>query len=425
MKQGLPIAVRKYEEAVSVYFGINGFERNEAKGISILWDCALNGPYASLSLSELKYTDSDTYKARVFLGIREHHMGGDKENDGVINRETAMDQKKKQTFWYGEFVNARDESFPFWSELEQMIVRPERTNIKTDFSETLSGVFTGDERCVHDKDEDSVFALILSKRGLSSLPPEIDLCARLEYLNCSSNSLRELPVELASCSQLRFLRCCANELQSIPQEIFEQCTNLRALTCSGNRLQKLPSQIGKAGRLQLLDCHTNKLTKLPDEVEACSSLTILSVHTNSLSALPDELPSSLKRILCSQNCLTSLPSALCKCLQLQQIACSSNKLTYLPADIGNLKSLEKLSCSWNEISALPAQIGMCTQLRLLDCHKNRLEYLPMELLQCKKLQTLDCALNQLHALPPQLKVQCSKLRILSCDPQAQSNLLVK
>lgn len=58
--------------------------------------------------------------------------------------------------------------------------------------------------------------LILTDNRLTSLPPDIGRCTRLQKLMLAGNQLTALPLELAGCSALELLRIAANRLESLP-----------------------------------------------------------------------------------------------------------------------------------------------------------------------------------------------------------------
>jgi hypothetical protein len=130
-------------------------------------------------------------------------------------------------------------------------------------------------------------------------------------------------------------------------------------------------------------CSGNQLTSLPS---LPSSLTYLNCYYNQLTSLPS-LPSSLTVLECSSNQLTSLPSLP---NSLYILYCNNNQLTSLPS-LPN--SLTDLYCFSNQLTSLPSLPNSLTQL---DCRYNQLTSLPS---LPSSLYDLSCSYNQLTSLP--------------------------
>ena len=160
----------------------------------------------------------------------------------------------------------------------------------------------------------------------------------------------------------------------------------------------------KNTNIKKLYCYSNQLTSLPTELGLCTQLQYLYCSHNQLTSLPTELGlfTQLQYLYCSYNQLTSLPSELELFTQLQIFDCSYNQLTSLPTELGLCTQLHRLYCDNNQLTSLPTELGLCTQLRTLVCFGNNLTSLPTELGLCTQLQYLDYSNNPIEYIPPNI-----------------------
>jgi hypothetical protein len=123
-----------------------------------------------------------------------------------------------------------------------------------------------------------------------------------------------------------------------------------------------------------------------------------------LTSLPSELGlcTQLQYLHCSDNQLTSLPTELGLCTQLQMLYCHNNQLTSFPTELGLCSQLQYLSCSDNQLTSLPTELGLCTQLQYLNCSHNQLTFIPVELGLCTQLQILNYSNNPIEYIPPNI-----------------------
>ncbi len=112
------------------------------------------------------------------------------------------------------------------------------------------------------ENKEAITELYLSENKLESLPAEIGLLIKLEYLDLSSNKLQSLPAEIGLLKNLQILHLYNNELKSLPVEI-SRLINLKNLGLPDNKLESLPAEIGLLTNLQILDLYNNKLQSLP------------------------------------------------------------------------------------------------------------------------------------------------------------------
>ena len=163
-------------------------------------------------------------------------------------------------------------------------------------------------------------------------------------------------------------------------------------------------------------------------IENFTSLQRLECNYNALTSIPSNLPKTLVYLECSNNVLTALPVLP---NQLVSLNCSYNRLS----NIDNLPpNLTRLNCNSNALTTLPKLPAMITQLSCQDNQLLSLPELPVELIQFiasnnqlstlptlpSKLQSIEVnnnRLTSLPALPPQLSsLYCANNTPLTCLP---------
>ena len=114
---------------------------------------------------------------------------------------------------------------------------------------------------------------------------------------------------------------------------------------------------------------------------------MINLSHNRLTFLPTDFPrtaaKALKYVDLSYNQLTSVPSALMECKELQELNLSHNRLSVLPENY-KLKRLKKLFLSFNELVSLPEDIGMSEKLEKLRITSNQIKRLPYSILKLWK-----------------------------------------
>ncbi|WP_392481889.1 COR domain-containing protein [Nostoc sp. C110] len=269
---------------------------------------------------------------------------------------------------------------------------------------------------------DKVTRLDLSRKGLTTLPPEIVQLTNLQRLDLGTNQLSSLPPEIVQLTNLQRLYLDNNQLSSLPPEIV-QLTNLQSLDLFKNQLSSLPPEIVQLTKLQSLDLHNNKLSSLPPEIVQLTNLQSLDLHNNKLSSLPPEIVqlTTLKSLNLSDNKLSSLPPEIVQLTNLQSLDLDNNQLSSLPPEIGQLTNLQSLDLRNNQLSSLPQELGQLTNLQSLNLFNNQLSNLPPEIVQLNNLPSLDLRNNQLRSLPPEI-LQLTNLRSLYLSNNQLSSL---
>lgn len=80
----------------------------------------------------------------------------------------------------------------------------------------------------------------------------------------------------------------------------------------------------------------------------------------------------LTALFLNDNCLTRLPSAICRLPNLAFLDLSNNKLRSLPAELGDLVELQELLLNNNHLRVLPFELGRLFQLQVLGLKGNPL-----------------------------------------------------
>ena len=144
---------------------------------------------------------------------------------------------------------------------------------------------------------------------------------------------------------------------------------LTTLNCNNNNLTSLPKL---PSTLKELYCNNNKFTSL--DVSGCSALKILCCQNNQLTSLPSSsLPLSIEEIYCASNKFTTL-----------QITGKSNLKTL---DCRSNTSLTRLECRQNALTTL--SLSGCTALTELYCNVNKLTSLSLSGLNALSLVQLN------------------------------------
>ncbi|BES92310.1 LRR_TYP [Nesidiocoris tenuis] len=80
----------------------------------------------------------------------------------------------------------------------------------------------------------------------------------------------------------------------------------------------------------------------------------------------------LTALYLNDNCLTRLPSDVCRLVNLRVLDLSCNKLRSLPAEMGELIYLREVSLNHNHLRVLPYELGKLFQLQMLGLTGNPL-----------------------------------------------------
>nr|XP_024655157.1 leucine-rich repeat serine/threonine-protein kinase 1 [Maylandia zebra] len=227
--------------------------------------------------------------------------------------------------------------------------------------------------------------LDLSSNCLSSLPSVVPWgLISLRTLDLSNNELQELPLANNSqeviCSSLQQVNLSENQLSSLPPGLLH-LTHIQKLSAAKNQLTvlfDLPKTTNWIGlrKLEELDVSENCLTSLSTAVMHClKSLRLLNVSRNKLSTFPDPWACPLKQCKASSNLIENLPNTISIFWRnhLEEVDFSDNSLKELPSYIFELEAVVSLRLCENYITTLPApNKWKCSKLKTLDLSQNHL-----------------------------------------------------
>ena len=134
-----------------------------------------------------------------------------------------------------------------------------------------------------------VSRIVLSKKNITNLPPQIGGLDSLERLDLRLNQLTTLPDELGNLKVLSILLLQSNNLQTYPSAI-SGMTALKELSLFDNGMSTLPSSIGDLTNLEVLTLAKNEFATLPSTIGNLKNLRRLVIDRNpELTSLPDEM----------------------------------------------------------------------------------------------------------------------------------------
>ncbi|XP_032363298.1 leucine-rich repeat serine/threonine-protein kinase 1-like [Etheostoma spectabile] len=185
--------------------------------------------------------------------------------------------------------------------------------------------------------------------SLAALPSVVPWgLIHLQTLDLSNNLLKELPAAPSSqeviCASLQCINLSQNQLTSLPPGLLH-LTRIQRLSAAKNQLTVLfdiPTTTNWIGlrKLEELDVSDNCLSSLPTAVMHClKSLSFLNVCRNKLSTFPDPWACPLKQCKASCNLIESLPNTISIFWRthLQEVDFSDNSLKELPSYLFELE----------------------------------------------------------------------------------------
>uniref|UniRef100_A0A1J3FC10 non-specific serine/threonine protein kinase n=2 Tax=Noccaea caerulescens TaxID=107243 RepID=A0A1J3FC10_NOCCA len=246
----------------------------------------------------------------------------------------------------------------------------------------------------------------------STIPQEVGMLFRLQYLNMSFNLLQgRVPRSLSNCSRLSTLDLSSNGLEhSVPSEL-GSLSKLSILYLNSNNLTgKFPASFGNLTSLLKLDFAYNHIEgEIPEDVARLTQMVFFQISQNSFSGVfppalhnissleslslagnsfsgelradfGDHLPNLRTLLLGSNHFTGAIPRTLANMTTLGRFDISSNNLTgSIPLSFGNLPNLWWLGIGVNSLGTnsfrdleFIGALTNCTQLEFLDAGYNRL-----------------------------------------------------
>ncbi|KAJ8721607.1 hypothetical protein PYW07_002382 [Mythimna separata] len=129
---------------------------------------------------------------------------------------------------------------------------------------------------------DSLTSLVLSSNNVTSIPPEINSCKHLQYIDLGKNLLIDLPPELGDLKYLRELVISNNKFTKIPRCVYD-LENLEILLAAENKIEEInvsSDALAKMKKLAVLDLSNNNISTVPPELGHFTHLRSLELMGN-------------------------------------------------------------------------------------------------------------------------------------------------
>jgi len=151
----------------------------------------------------------------------------------------------------------------------------------------------------------------------------------------------------------------------LPDAAMASWSKVSILSMNDNNLVRLGS-LAPLKALTELRLFSNNLEEMPTFSEACP-IEVLEIHKNRIATIPDDYfltTPSLKRIILTNNLLTTMPPSITKCSELQQLQVADCKLTSLPEGLVWPVTLETVFLQGNEgLSSVPAELAKLPNIK--------------------------------------------------------------
>jgi len=257
-----------------------------------------------------------------------------------------------------------------------------------------------------------------------SLPLEIGLLTKLEFLGLGGNQIRgPLPSQVTNLSRLSTLDLYGNMMTGTIPTLLGSLSNLTWLSMSYNKLQgAIPDELGSLSMLKLLNfAGCSGLNGIiPGALSTLTNLESIDLSYNQLEGPIPEwigfLPNLTRLRLSNNRFSSSIPDSLSNATQLRSLFLDDNSMTGDLNVIESLVDLELLLIEDNsfEQSLDSSFLASLDKLRILDASNNELKgSLPSHLFQIDGLQVLDLHGNQIEGNLPEFPQNNSALLYLS------------
>ncbi|MBF0452039.1 MAG: leucine-rich repeat domain-containing protein, partial [Candidatus Magnetomorum sp.] len=295
-------------------------------------------------------------------------------------------------------------------------------------------------------DDSHVTDLVLSAKGLTDIPEEINQLTQITRLDLSKNKLTALPDIFGQLQMLTELNLSMNQLSTLPKSIgqlkklltldvgnnklgesfpdprqtrqldppdpnnspipesplaqLEQLTQLITLKLNGNMFKQMPFNLNALTALETVSLNNNQLTDF-SAMTLLTHLKILNLNQNEITSLPENMNnfSTLQEFNLSNNKLEIISDAIGQLTALTSLSITNNILISISEQIGSLNVLKKLALTNNKLTSLPSSISKLSALTTLTLNTNELKSLPETIANLNQLVSLILSDNQLKALP--------------------------
>jgi Leucine-rich repeat (LRR) protein len=194
----------------------------------------------------------------------------------------------------------------------------------------------------------------------------------VQFISLYQANIKAIPPELQKCQNLMYLNCRVNSIVRIPDWI-GNLRNLLELDLGFNQITTIPDSIGNLTNLKTLHLNNNQITTIADSIGNLTNLNILHLNNNQIHTLPDTMQNlSLRNFLASDNQIKKLPEWIGDIVnrnrQLQHFLFDNNQIQSLPESLKGLPPSCKFTIHNNRITYIPdwAKTDIFTKLNDSD-----------------------------------------------------------
>ncbi len=137
-------------------------------------------------------------------------------------------------------------------------------------------------------------SLIITKRGIKSIPSEISQLSELVSLELNDNKIDKIAPEIGELRRLKNLILMNNNISELPTE-FSKLEKLEVLGLAYNQLGDIPSQIISLPKLKALDLAGNQISEINENIHKLANLELLILSDNPIKQLPSKI-NELKKL---------------------------------------------------------------------------------------------------------------------------------
>lgn len=252
-----------------------------------------------------------------------------------------------------------------------------------------------------------LISLDVNDNGLEEVPEVIYRCTTLEELDMGSNGIQQLSVAIAKLNKLKKLKLRMNKLDTLPAEL-SQLSYLEEIELYGNRFYRFPTVLTRCSSLKVIHLGSNGIKHLPGEIANMQKLKYIDLSYNELPlkerALTAQLPAGMNVDTEGYSDRHySIYEAIADSNHARVIHDSHNDYSNLQVDFSVLQAAEYLVFTFNQLSRFPVKVTSLTNLKSLVLHHNNIKEVPEDINRMNSLSYLDLSYNKLTKLPFALK----------------------